>query len=538
VRESLRAFASVFANRRLRRLQLAWAGSNVGAWAYTVALAVYAYREDGAFAVGALGLVRWLLAAVVSPFAGLLGDRYPRVRVMVVSDLSRVGLLLAMAGVVAGGGPPLAVYALSVVATLAATPFRPAQAALLPALARSPEELTASNVTASSIEATGVFVGPALGGIVVAVAGIEVAFVVTAVLFLWSAGFVLAVGAESRPAEAEEPGGFVSEAAAGFRTILSEPRLRLLVGLFAAQTFVDGALSVLVVVLALETLDLGAQGVGFLNSAGGIGGIAGGVLAAALVGRRRLAGDFGLGIVIWGLPLVVVGLWPEPAVALVALAFVGAGNTIVDVAGDTLLQRAVPDDVLARAFAALDSVLLVTVGLGAIAAPVLVDATGTRVAVVVVGALLPILAALSWRSLDAIDREAEAPPELELLRSLPLFAPLPPATLEYLAGRLRHRRVSAGETIVRRGDPGEAFYVIAEGRVEVSFDGRPRELGPGEFFGEIALLRDVPRTATVVAKTNAELLELSRDDFVSAVTGHAGASAVAETFVRGRLAAV
>jgi MFS family permease len=538
VRESLRAFAGAFRNRRLRRLQLAWAGSNVGAWAYIVTISVYAFREDGAFAVGALGLVRWLLAAVVAPFAGLLGDRYPRVRVMVASDLTWTALLVGMAGLVAAGAPSLVVYALAVAASLAARPFRPAQAALIPSLARSPEELTASNVAASSIEATGVFVGPALGGIVLAAANVEAAFLVAAALSLWSAILVATIGADPRPAERTEAAGLVSEAAAGFRTILSESRLRLLVGLFAAQTFVDGALGVLVVVLALETLDLGAQGVGFLNSAGGIGGIAGGVLAAALVGRRRLAGDFGLGIVLWGLPLVVLGLWAEPAVALVALALVGAGNTLVDVAGDTLLQRAVPDDVLARAFAALDSVLLVTVGLGAIAAPVLIDAAGARWATVIVGALLPILAALSWRSLVAIDRTAEPPAEVGLLRSLPLFAPLPPATIEYLAGRLERRRVSAGETVMRRGEPGEAFYVIANGTVEVLLDGDRRELGAGEFFGEIALLRDVPRTATVVAKTNAELLELSRDDFVNAVTGHAGASAVAEMFVRGRLASV
>jgi MFS family permease len=535
VRESLRAFASVFANRRLRRLQLAWAGSNVGAWAYTVAISVYAFGEDGPFAVGALGLVRWSLASVVAPLAGLLGDRYPRVRVMVASDLSWVALLAAMAGLVAAGGPPLAVYALAVVASLAATPFRPAQAALVPELARTPEELTASNVTASSIEATGVFVGPALGGILVAVADVEVALLVTAALFLWSAVFVLTVGEEPRPPVPGETRGLASEAAAGFRTILSEPRLRLLVGLFAAQTFVDGALGVLVVVFALETLDLGAQGVGFLNSAAGVGGLAGAVLAAALVGRGRLAGDFGLGIVLWGLPLVVIGLWPEPAVALVALALIGAGNTIVDVAGDTLLQRAVSDDVLARAFAALDSLLLVTVGLGAIAAPVLVETTSARAAAVIVGALLPILAALSWRSLAAIDRAAAPPGEVGLLRSLPLFAPLPPATIEYLARRLERRYVAAGETVMRRGEPGEAFYAIADGTMEVLLDGDRRELGPGEFFGEIALLRDAPRTATVVAKTNAELLGLSRDDFVNAVTGHAGASAVAEMFVRGRL---
>jgi MFS family permease len=535
VRESLRAFARVFANRRLRRLQLAWAGSSVGGWAYVVALSVYAFREDGAFAVGALAFVRWLLAAAVAPFAGLLGDRYPRVRVMVLSDLGFAALLAAMAGLVAAGGPPLAVYALAVAASLAARPFRPAQAALLPSLARSPEELAASNVTASSIEAAGVFVGPALGGIVLAVANVEAAFLVTAALSLWSAAFVASVGEEARPAEPAEAGGLVSEAAAGFRTILAEPRLRLLVGLFAAQTFVDGALGVLVVVFALDTLDLGPEGVGFLNSAAGIGGIAGAVLAAALVGRRRLAGDFGLGIVLWGLPLVVIGLWPEPAVALVALALVGAGNTIVDVAGDTLLQRAVPDDVLARAFAALDSLLLVTVGLGAIAAPVLIDVLGAREAAVIVGALLPILAALSWRSLAAIDRDAEPPPELELLRSLPLFAPLPPATLEYLARRVVRRRVHAGERIVRRGEPGEAFYVIAEGQVEVVFEGRKRALGPGEFFGEIALLRDVPRTASVIAKTDAELFELPRDEFVAAVTGHAEATAAADAIVGARL---
>jgi MFS family permease len=538
VRESLRAFAGVFASPRLRRLQLAWAGSNVGAWAYTVAISVYAFRQDGAFAVGALGLVRWSLASVVAPAAGLLGDRYPRVRVMVASDLSWVALLLAMAGLIAADAPSLLVYALAVIASLAATPFRPAQAALVPELARTPEELTASNVTASSIEAAGVFIGPALGGIVVAAAGVEVGLLVVAGLFLWSAFFVLSIGEQPRPAAEREARGLAAEAAAGFRTIFGESRLRLLVGLFAAQTFVDGALGVLVVVLALETLDLGAQGVGFLNSAAGVGGIVGAVAAAALVGRRRLASDFGLGIVLWGVPLIVIGLWPEPAVALLALAVVGAGNTIVDVSGDTLLQRAVPDDVLARAFAALDSLLLLTVGLGAIAAPILVESTSPRVAAVIVGALLPTLAAVSWRSLAAIDRAATAPPDVELLRALPLFAPLPPATIEYLAGRLVRRGVKAGETIVRKGEPGDTFFVIAEGRAEVLLEGGLRELGPGEFFGEIALLRDVPRTATVLAKTNGELLELSRDDFVPAVTGHAGASAVAEMFVGGRLAAV
>jgi len=539
VRESLSAFRSVLANPRLRRLQLAWAGSNVGAWAYTVAISVYAFQQDGAFAVGAVALVRWLLAALVAPFAGLLGDRFSRVRVMIISDLSRVALLTAMAALVALDAPPLLVYALSIAATLAATPFRPAQAALVPSLAATPEELTASNVTASSIEASGVFVGPALGGLVVAAAGVEAAFVFTAALFLWSAAFVARVGGDERPEESEAAEGLVAEAAAGFRTILAEPPLRLLVGLFAAQTFVDGALGVLVVVLALDTLGLGEQGVGFLNSAAGVGGIVGGVVAAALVGRRRLAGDFGLGIVLWGLPLVVVGLWPEPAVALIALAIVGAGNTIVDVAGDTLMQRAVPDEVLARAFAALDSLLLLTVGLGAIVAPVLIEAVGIRATTLLVGGVLPVLAAVAWPALLRIDRAARIPErELELLRALPLFAPLAPATLEFLASSLRRTTVEPGRTIVRQGDGGDEFYVVDAGRVAVEVDGSARgELGAGEHFGEIALLRDVPRTATVSALEETSLYALGRDDFLGAVTGHGESTAAAESVVAARLAA-
>ena len=266
-------------------------------------------------------------------------------------------------------------------------------------------------------------------------------------------------------------------------------------------------------------LDLGASGVGLLNSSLGVGGIVGGVAAAMLVARSKLGTDLGVGLLLWGVPLLLVGVWPDAWVAFVAFALVGVGNTIVDVAGDTLLQRAVPDAVLARAFAAMESVTLVAVALGSVAAPVLIDLIGDRATLIVVGALLPVAALLAWRPLAALNRVA-APPELELLSRVPLFAPLPPATLEYLAEKVAKRRVPAGEPVFRAGEHGDRFYVIVDGTVEVSpKDGQPSELGAGDFFGEIALLRDVPRTADVVAKTDVELLELQRDDFVSAVAG-------------------
>jgi predicted MFS family arabinose efflux permease len=540
VRASLTAFRRVFTNRDLRRLQLAWAGSNIGAWAYTVAIAVYAFQQDGAYAVGLIGLARWIAAGAASPFTGAIGDRFPRVRVMVTADVLRAALLGAMALIVAADGSPLSVYAISIVGTVIGTAFRPAQAALVPGLARTPEELTAANVSASTIESVGIFVGPALGGVLVATSGVEATFAAAAVLLLWSAALILRVDEPSRgreeAAEGEEPAvGFLRETSEGFRAIVADRRLTVLTGLFAAQTFVDGALGVLVVVLALETLDLGASGVGYLNSVLGVGGIIGGIAAAALVARARLGTDFGVGIVLWGVPLVLIGIWPEPLVAIVALTIVGVGNTIVDVSGDTLLQRAVPDEVLARAFAAMESVILVAVALGSVAAPVLLDLAGDRWTLVVVGAVLPVLAVFSWGSLARMDR-TEPAPQLELLRSLPLFAPLPPPTLEYLASRLVRRRVRAGETIVTRGERGDRFFVIAEGTVEVAAEeGGARRLGPGEFFGEIALLRDVPRTATVVATTDVELLELPGEEFVAAVTGDAEALRAADAVVGSRL---
>ncbi len=541
MRASLTAFRRVFTNRDLRRLQLAWAGSNIGAWAYTVAIAVYAFEQDGAYAVGLIGLARWISAGVASPFTGALGDRFPRVRVMVTADLLRAALLASMAVIVASDGPPLAVYVISIVGTVIGTAFRPAQAALVPGLAKTPEELTAANVAASTIESVGIFVGPAVGGVLVATSGVEATFVASAGFLLWSAALIARVDEPTRLREVEadegeeRSGGFLRETTEGFRAIVADRRLTVLTGLFAAQTFVDGALGVLVVVLALETLDLGASGVGYLNSVLGVGGIIGGIAAAALVARARLGTDFGVGIVLWGVPIVLIGIWPEPLVAIVALAVVGVGNTIVDVSGDTLLQRAVPDEVLARAFAAMESVILVAVALGSVAAPVLIDLAGDRGALVVVGAVLPVLAVFSWGSLSRMDR-AEPVPELELLQSLPLFAPLPPPTLEYLAGRLVRRRVPAGETIVTRGERGDRFFVIAEGTVEVaSEEGGGRRLGAGEFFGEIALLRDVPRTATVVATTDVELLELPGDEFVAAVTGNAEALRAADAVVGARL---
>ena len=535
--QSAGALAAVFRNRDLRRLELAWVGSVIGSWAYLVALAVYAYGEGGAAAVGLVGVIRLLPSALAAPFVAVAADRFPRERVMVVTDLIRVPLMAVVALTILWDGPAAIVYLAVGLTSVVGTAFRPAQAALTPSLARTPEELSAANVTSSTVESIGTFVGPALGGILLAATSPEVVFGVNGLTFVWSALMVAGIRRVAHePAEPAERGSFRREVGAGFRTFAVERDLRLIVVLYGAQTIVAGAFTVLMVVASLELLDMGEAGFGFLNSAVGIGGFVGAALALALAMRGRLATDFALGVALYGGPLALVVVWQEPLAALVLMALVGVGNTLTDVAALTLMQRAVPDEVLARAFGALESVLLGCLGLGAVLGPVLVETVGIETALVVAGGFLPAVVLLSAPALARIDTRARVPAErIALVAAHPIFAPLPPATIEHLAGRLTPVSVSAGGEIIRRGDLGDHFYLVESGEVEAQLDDRVAVLGPGDGFGEIALLRDVPRTATVVARTDAQLLALDRDDFLAAVTRDPYSRSAADDVVAGRL---
>jgi len=528
----------VFRNRGLRRLQLAWAGSIMGTWANSVAFVVYAYDVGGAGAVGLMGLVRWLPAAVASPFAATLGDRYPRVRVMLGADVVRVMVLGGIAACVLLDAPSVTVYVLAAVVAVFSTAFQPAQAALLPALARTPEELTAANVSSSTIEALGFFVGPALGGLLLAVTSTWVVFAVTGALFLWSALQLIGLLAiDELPREHAERRGILRETADGVRAIAADRRLQLVIGLFSAQTLVNGAMNVLIAVCALQLLGLGPGGVGYLNSAVGAGGLIGAFVSLTLVTRKRLAPAFGLAVAGAGGPLLFVAPKPSTAIALVAFGLIGLSSIVEDVTGFTILQRTTPSEVLGRVFGILHSLFFATVALGAILAPPLINLIGVRWALVAVGLLLPILALAARIPLSTLEDEAvDRSGEIDLLRAMPIFAPLSPTVLESLAAQLVPVEARAGETIVHQGEVGDRFYVVVSGELDVTVDGRPLTTqGPGDHFGEIALLRDVPRTATVTAKTETELFALERDDFVAAVTGHAGSTEAAEAVVGARL---
>jgi MFS family permease len=499
---------------------------------------VFAYEEGGATAVGLVGAIRLFPAAIAAPFAAGLGDRFPREKVLFVAGVLRTLLMLAAALAVFSSVPPLAVYCLAGIENLVGTVFRPLQGALLPVLSSSPEELTAANLGFATIESVATFAGPALGGLLLATTSTGTVFAVTAGIYACATYLVRRIRAPKREVARGEKTSAATEALAGFRTISADANLRLIIGLYGAQTLVAGALNVLIVVTSLQLLDLGKAGVGFLTAAVGIGGLIGAVVALALVGRQRLATDFGLGLVLWGVPIALIGIFPEPPIALLLLALVGIGVTVVDVAAVTLLQRVVPDEVLARVFGVLQTVFVATIGLGAIAAPLLVAWIGPRGALIATGALLPTLSVLLWTRLRKLDGIGMAPKDaLDLLRATPLFRPLPGPIIEELAAKLVVLTTSAGEEVIREGDAGDRFYLIGSGEVEVSSARSPvATLGPGEYFGEIALLRDVPRTATVRTKSDTRLYALERDEFLSAVTGHAASAEAADAIVSSRLA--
>ncbi len=546
--ESRTALAEVFRNPGLRRINLAFAGSVIGDWAYAVAVSVYAYNHGGATAVGVFGVVRYLSMAVASPFASVLADRHDRRRVMVIADLLRFALVAFAGLVIAADGPAILVYGAGLFTALVATAFRPAQMSLLPQLANHPGELTAANVASSTIESVGFFAGPALAGALLAFTDIAVVFGFNALTFLWSGALVMAIRvpapAEATATDVDQPIGdggssepeerqrLLRDAAAGFREILRNRDLVLLMGLYCAQTVIAGASLVFGVSIALDLLELEESSVGLLDAAVGVGGLVGGFVALMLAARGRLAVDFGFGVALWSLPLLVVVVWPDLGPVLLVMVLLGVGNSLVDINAFTIMQRLVPDEVMGRVFGAVDSALIAGMALGSLAMPLLIHSVGLRTGLFVLGSIVGALSLLSIGRLRRIDTVALAPEGLELIAAVEMFAPLPERSIERLARTAVVVEVPAGEMLFEKGDPGDRFYVVESGRAEIVIDDELSTFEErGGSFGEIALLRNVRRQASVVADTDLVLRAIDRRTFLGVITGHEEAEAQADRMI-------
>ncbi len=564
VRETGASLSTVFRNPNLRRLNLAFAGSAIGDWAYATAIVIWAYDVGGVRAVGLWFTVRLTLLAIATPFAATLVDRLPRRAVMVGADVTRAVIASVVALLIWADATPAWIFILATLASIVSAPFRPAVAAILPTLVDSPEELTAANGTTSTIDSLSFFIGPAIGGLMVTWFGIPFVVAFNALTFVWSAALLVRIrpravpvvgvavgdapqvaveGVAGEAVADPEPAGadaakesFLAESMAGFKTIWRDKDLRLISGLYTVQTVVAGASAVFSIEMAVQMTTFGSRGVGYLDSIFGLGALLGGLVAIGRASARRLATDFGVGVVFWAIPLLLTAVWPQMWAVFLALFVIGVANPIVDVNAATILQRTTADEVMGRVFGALETAAIASMALGSAIMPVLIEWVGLRWALAVLSLMVSAAVLPAFGRLRRMDAVLAEPEGLVLLRGIPMFAPVEPKALELMAQRMVRIEVPAGETIIREGEPGDRFYVVESGILTATFRGEVlSQMGAGDPFGEIALLRDVPRTATVVADEPSVLLALDRGPFLDAVTGNSEVNSRADDLISRRI---
>jgi hypothetical protein len=537
---TVRVLRIVARNRELRRVELAYANFTVAEWATWLAMLVYAYANGGVTAAGVLATATLIPAAICAPPLAAFGERHAPGRVLAAGYLGQAATCAAVAVAMLAGAPPFVTYVLLVLPTIAFTTTRPTQAAFAPGLARRPEELAATNVVSGWIESVSTLGGPLLVGLVLTVSTPGMLFAVGAAI---CAAAALLVGpardAAAAPVRGDDDAGAASPSLGGsLAFVRAEPNARTLILLLGSQAAALGALDVLYVELARGVLHRGGSWAGYLNAAFGLGSVLAIGVTARLVGHPRLALPLMLSLGGWTIALFGLGATPGLAISLVLLASAGGARLTFDVTARTLLQRVARPDLLARVFGLLEGLEMAGLALGSLLATVLFTLGGVRAAFVGVGAILPVAALSAGRRLLDIDRHATAPVvEVALLRLVPMLSLLPPPTLESLARALTPEEVSAGVDVVTQGEEGDRFYVIADGEADVVVDGRlAAVLHRGDGFGEIALMYDVPRTATVRTRTEARLYALEREDFLVALTGHLPAQTLAQALASERVA--
>jgi len=505
----LRQYTWLARSKPILLLLIAWGLSYAGDLAAFTAASVYAYRAGGAGLVAVLGLLKALPGAFLVPLVTSGSDRTRRERLLIATVVPRVLLLGVAAAAMTGGGQGLLVVVLVGVEGGVASAFRQIQAALLPWLARTPDELTSANSAASVLQSAAMVGGPAIAAGLLAAGAAQAAMLVSCGLVAVAAVLLAGVRPLSSEAPVRAAGRLKQlklDMVAGFNAGV---RQRDAVALFvpaAAQTFGRGVLNVLTVVIALELFDLGSAAVGWLTALLGVGGLLVGPLAVLFVRGKRVARSFAAGVAGWGVPMILLGFahgayWPY-----LTFGVIGVANVFDDVGVYSSLQQVIPPRLMGRALGVRRGLLLLSMGLGSAVTPWLIDAWGARGTLIATGLLLVALAAAFLPRLTAIDGKISAPgPDLALLRQVSFFHPLPFAIVEHLTSELQSATYEPGDVIIRDGEPGERFYIIAEGRARASKDGEQlREMGAGESFGEIALLRRTPRTATVTAMSRLE----------------------------------
>lgn len=521
-------FRILAGNPALKRLMAGFALLNIGEWAYVTALTIEVFRRFGTLAVGVIGL-RLFFAAVSSFLSTAMIQRRRPGRLLLEIAAVRAVLVAVTAGLVAARGPLAPLLLLLALDSVVSAMYRPAQAAILPGLSRSPRELGASAAGVSTVKTLSQAVGAVLGGVLLAVSPPGAVFSGTSVVFLLCGVAVLPFGSMGLGARRHgRPAGIVGlmrETAA----VVRNPHVATLLVVSGLRTFVRGMWVGMAVIVSLRLLKAGSAGVGLLMLAGGIGSAIAAPLSAHMITRSRIGTPASAALAACGLPLAVLAGIPMFDVAIALITAWGIGMAVADVATSSMMNRVLDTPALPRVTSAIEAVKLALEGLGGFLAPVLITVLGIRGTLVVAAIPLPIVVLGGWRALHRLDASAgERAALLEMLHGVTCLEPLDMASLDGLIGRLTPMYApNAGTEIVRQHEPGDRFYVIERGEADVLVDGfRVGRLRPGSGFGERALLRDGTRTATVRSVSPLQLLVLPRDDFLEALTGTADVSTV------------
>lgn len=531
------AIRAVLRNGDIGRLELGWLAANAGGYAFLVATMVVAYQAGGPVGIGLLGVVRAVPPALIAPFAGVPSARWRPDRVLTAVNLGRAIAIGLAFIVLAGGGPPPIVFLLVGIEAGFGGLTRPLTMSLLPWVARSPGELVASNIASSAAEGLGTLIGPAIAGVLLGISGPVGATAGTAVLMAVAALSVVTVHVPM-VRTAPVAVGWLGTLTAGTQALARVPTLRWILTDAWLQTAVRGMLNVLLVVAAIERLGMGESGVGTLNAAIGAGGFVGALVALSLTERAVFSSTAAMSLSLWGLPIAVIGIVTNPIVAVAMLGIVGLANAIFDVTLFTLMQRSSPNEARVGVMGLLDSGVSVSIAVGGLVASALIASFGVQAALVAAGAVLPIAAIVTMPFLRraesrTLSREAQA----RLLRADRLLGLLSLSIVEELAAVMEPVAFDDGEYVIREGQAGDQYFIVASGEVEVSQQGVAiRRLGPGNGVGEISLLRDIPRTASIRAVGPVTAFALGRATFLAALTGHGSARSAAETIVGDHLA--
>lgn len=536
------ALASVTHNRDLRIAQLASFTAWTGEFLFITTTTVYAFEEDGAKGAALISFLRVLPAAVALPIFGTLADRMSRRALLLGATIVRA-LSVAAAAIAAGNGQTVVAYILITISTVSHAAFRPTLGAMLPSLCLSPQELAGSNAVRSVLDGLAALIGPLIAAALLAVFSPSAGFAAVAALSALSLLLIAAIRYEHSTFDRVAPTNERRGVLADVRDAISELRRSrhgfVVIGLGLLQCLVRGALTVFAVIVAVNLTGMGNAGVGILWAGFGVGGLLAAFASLGAAGSSRLGSIFGTGVAVWGLPLILCGLVTHSVIAVAAFTIIGAANALVDVSGFTLLQRVVPDHMLARVLALAEAVFALAMALGSLIVPPIDAALGHATALIVTGCVLPAAVILTYAQLRNIDLHIGVSTErIALLRKVTMLRLLPVPAIESLARGVTMMHVSAGTDVVRQGDVGDDFYVIESGRMSVIDGGRViRQLGPDDSFGEIALLRSVPRTVTVRAVEDTDLAVVTGPRFVAAITAYSATASVAEQVVSRRLAA-